>query len=90
MIDSLKEREKYVIKHFYGIDCIGEELEDIALRIGLTKERARQILKKSIGKLTKKYKENTNSIYGETNINIDKGTSGTSQVDEVPEDCGTS
>ncbi len=55
LLGILTEREKEVIKKFFGID--GEStlsLEDIGENMGLTRERVRQIKHKSINKLRSK------------------------------------
>ena len=51
VLDTLKEREKLVIKDFYGIDTQEKTLEEIGTRYGLTRERVRQIREKAIRKL---------------------------------------
>ena len=47
----LKEREITIIKECFGIDGPEKGLEEIGDRLGLTRERVRQIREKSIAKL---------------------------------------
>lgn len=47
----LKERERNVIKAFYGIDEPEMTLEEIGVKYGLTRERVRQIREKGIRRL---------------------------------------
>ncbi|MDY3848558.1 MAG: RNA polymerase sigma factor RpoD/SigA [Prevotella sp.] len=47
----LKERERNVVKEFYGIDCQERTLEEIGAKYNLTRERVRQIREKAIRKL---------------------------------------
>lgn len=53
-LSILKEREKDIIKRYYGIGCLEENLEVIADRHSITKERCRQIIKSVITNLRKK------------------------------------
>ena len=48
---TLMERESYVIRHLYGIDCECLTLEQIALELGLSRERVRQISKEALRKM---------------------------------------
>lgn len=57
VLGTLKERERLVIKDFYGIDTQEKTLEEIGIRYGLTRERVRQIREKAIRKL----RNNSNS-----------------------------
>ena len=57
VLGTLKERERLVIKDFYGIDTQEKTLEEIGTRYGLTRERVRQIREKAIRKL----RNNSNS-----------------------------
>ena len=57
VLGTLKERERLVIKDYYGIDTEEKTLEEIGSRYGLTRERVRQIREKAIRKL----RNNTNS-----------------------------
>lgn len=47
----LKERESFIVKKCFGIGCNELGLEEIGDRLGLTRERVRQIREKSITKL---------------------------------------
>ena len=47
----LKEREITIIRECFGIGCPEKGLEEIGDRLGLTRERVRQIREKSIAKL---------------------------------------
>lgn len=50
----LDEREQFVIKRFFGIECDREEsYEEIAYQLDLTRERVRQIKEKALKKLSK-------------------------------------
>ena len=53
-LSILKEREKDIVKRYYGIDCFEENLEVIADRHSITKERCRQIIKDVIQMMRKK------------------------------------
>jgi RNA polymerase primary sigma factor len=48
---TLSERERQILKHFYGINTSELTLEEIADHYGLTRERVRQIKEKSIRRL---------------------------------------
>lgn len=50
-LSTLTEREKEIIKHFYGINCMELTLEEISEKFGLTRERVRQIKEKAIKRL---------------------------------------
>lgn len=50
-LNTLSEREKSIIKMFFGIGCNEMTLEEIGEKFGLTRERVRQIKEKSIRKL---------------------------------------
>lgn len=51
ILRKLKKREAYVLSHLYGIGQKSETLSDIGERIGLTRERVRQISEKAVRKL---------------------------------------
>ena len=57
-LETLPDRERKVVKAFFGIDVNEMTLEEIGDRYGLTRERVRQIKEKAIRKLrhNKKYK----------------------------------
>ncbi len=48
---TLTERERYIIKLFFGISCQEMTLEEIGEKFGLTRERVRQIKEKAIRRL---------------------------------------
>ncbi|MCQ2203736.1 MAG: RNA polymerase sigma factor RpoD/SigA [Bacteroidales bacterium] len=48
---TLTERESEILKYFFGIGCQELTLEEIGERLGLTRERVRQIKEKAIRKL---------------------------------------
>lgn len=50
-LSTLTEREKDIIKLFFGIGCQDLTLEEIGDRFGLTRERVRQIKEKAIRRL---------------------------------------
>jgi RNA polymerase primary sigma factor len=50
-LSTLTEREKDIIKSFFGINCIELTLEEIGDKFGLTRERVRQIKEKAIKRL---------------------------------------
>ena len=47
-LNKLKKREEYIIRHLYGIGVKSEALSEIGERIGLTRERVRQIAEKAV------------------------------------------
>ncbi len=50
-LSTLTEREKEIIKHFFGINCMELTLEEIGFKFDLTRERVRQIKEKAIKRL---------------------------------------
>lgn len=50
-LNSLSERERNVLKDYFGIDCPDCTLEEIGEKYGMTRERARQIKEKALRKL---------------------------------------
>lgn len=50
-LSTLTEREKGIIKSFFGINCVELTLEEIGDKFGLTRERVRQIKEKAIKRL---------------------------------------
>ena len=50
-LDTLTDREKDIIKHFFGIGCSEMTLEEIGEKFDLTRERVRQIKEKAIRRL---------------------------------------
>ena len=55
-IGKLNERERFIIEKSYGIGCMAESFDTIGLRLGLGKERVRQICVAAVKKM-QKYKE---------------------------------
>ena len=50
-LQCLNDREKFVVKNFYGINCPEMTMAEIEMKYGLTRERVRQIKEKAIRKL---------------------------------------
>ncbi|MGB9747001.1 MAG: sigma-70 family RNA polymerase sigma factor [Bacteroidales bacterium] len=50
-LSTLTERERDIIRYFFGLGCPEMTLEEIADRFGLTRERVRQIKEKAIRRL---------------------------------------
>lgn len=50
-LSTLTEREKDIVKYFFGIGCQEMTLEEIGEKFGLTRERVRQIKEKAIRRL---------------------------------------
>ncbi len=53
MKSLLKDRDIYVLKQAFGIDCTERSHEEISLDLGLTRERVRQIRERALQKLRK-------------------------------------
>lgn len=51
ILRKLKKREAYILRHLYGIGEKSETLSDIGERLGLTRERVRQIAEKGVRNL---------------------------------------
>ena len=51
-LDFLEERQSFIIKNFYGIDCDEISLAEIGRRLNVSRERVRQILYESLKKLS--------------------------------------
>jgi RNA polymerase primary sigma factor len=51
LVKVLKDREVTVLRECFGIGCHEKGLEEIGDRLGLTRERVRQIRERSIEKL---------------------------------------
>ena len=63
-LDSmLQEREREIIKMFFGIGCQEMTLEEIGDKFGLTRERVRQIKEKAIRKLRNNSKNKLLKVY---------------------------
>ena len=57
VLGTLPEKERDILKYYYGLDGMpARTLEDIADKIGLTRERVRQIKEKALRKLKKSSK----------------------------------
>ena len=54
LLKYLNEKEKNVVKAYYGIDCHETSLDTISLDMDVSKERVRQILNSSLKKMQKK------------------------------------
>ncbi len=50
-LSTLTEREREIVRHFFGIECAEMTLEEIGDKFGLTRERVRQIKEKAIRRL---------------------------------------
>jgi len=50
-LSTLTERERDIVKYFFGIGCTEMTLEEIGEKFDLTRERVRQIKEKSIRRL---------------------------------------
>ena len=50
-LSTLTERERDIVKYFFGIGCQEMTLEEIGEKFGLTRERVRQIKEKAIRRL---------------------------------------
>ena len=55
LLDYLNEKEKMVVKSYYGIDCCETGLDTIGINMDISKERVRQILNSSLKKMAKKH-----------------------------------
>lgn len=53
MLGSLSERERLVITSVFGIDCSQKTLQELAIQLGVTPERVRQIKISGIKKMSK-------------------------------------
>jgi RNA polymerase primary sigma factor len=64
VISTLSEKEKDVLKFYYGLDGgPAHTLEDISEKIGLTRERVRQIKEKALRRLRKSSKSKILKAY---------------------------
>lgn len=55
LLGYLTDKEKKVVKSFYGIDCCETGLDTIGVNMDISKERVRQILNSSLKKMAKKH-----------------------------------
>ena len=64
VISTLSEKERDVLKYYYGLDGgPAHTLEDISDKVGLTRERVRQIKEKALRRLRKSSKSNILKSY---------------------------
>lgn len=64
VISTLSEKEKDILKYYYGLDGhTAHTLEDISDKIGLTRERVRQIKEKALRRLRKSSKSKILKAY---------------------------
>ncbi len=52
-LSTLPEREAIIIKHFFGVNCEELSLREIGDKLGLTRERVRQLKERALRKLRK-------------------------------------
>lgn len=50
-LGKLNERERYIVEHHYGINCIQESFDTIGMKLDLGGERVRQICNVAVGKM---------------------------------------
>ena len=50
-LSTLTERERDIVRYFFGIGCTEMTLEEIGDKFGLTRERVRQIKEKAVRRL---------------------------------------
>ena len=62
-LSTLTEREKDIIKYFYGISTQQLSLEEIGIKFNLTRERVRQIKEKAIRRLRHSSRSNLLKMY---------------------------
>lgn len=62
MLSSLNDRDAYILKCIYGIDCEAKTMDDVADEIGITHERVRQIAVNSLEKLGKRFQNIKNEF----------------------------
>lgn len=55
-LQTLPEKEREILKMFYGISCQEKSLEEIGLRMGLSRERVRQIKEKALKKMRQDFR----------------------------------
>ena len=58
-LSTLTDRERDIIKYFFGIGCSEMTLEEIGEKFGLTRERVRQIKEKAIRRLRRQHTQQT-------------------------------
>ena len=62
-LEILTERERDIIRYFFGIGCSEMTLEEIGEKFDLTRERVRQIKEKAIRKLRQSTRSQTLKTY---------------------------
>ena len=62
-LEILTERERDIIRYFFGIGCSEMTLEEIGVKFDLTRERVRQIKEKAIRKLRQSTRSQTLKTY---------------------------
>jgi RNA polymerase primary sigma factor len=71
MLSILSWREKRIVQMYHGLDGYSEMgLQEIGDALGITPERARQVKRKAIGKMSESYKDNR--VYPSTISTISK------------------
>jgi RNA polymerase primary sigma factor len=62
-LEVLTERERDILRYFFGIGCSEMTLEEIGEKFDLTRERVRQIKEKAIRKLRQSSRSNILKSY---------------------------
>lgn len=62
ILSALNDRDAYIVKCIYGIDCESKSMDDVAAEVGISHERVRQIAVNSVEKLGKTYKKLMNAF----------------------------
>lgn len=57
ILSKVNDRDAYIIKSVYGINCTPKSMEEISEEVGVGYERVRQIAVNSVKELGKKYKD---------------------------------
>lgn len=52
VLSTLNDRDAYIVKCIYGIDCQSKSMDDVAAEVGISHERVRQIAVNSVKKLS--------------------------------------
>lgn len=56
ILNGLNDRDKYIVKCIYGIDCEQRTMDDVANDLGISHERVRQIAADKISTMKKRWK----------------------------------
>lgn len=56
ILNRLNDRDKYIVKCIYGIDCEQRTMDDVANDLGISHERVRQIASNKISTMKKRWK----------------------------------